>query len=168
MVWGWGRGTLSVGWAGGRRAKCGQDGWDQMTEDLGHPRRSLDFVSRHGGELWEVLEQGRDGIGEDPVEECEWGGRGGHLSRGQGVEQSWWGDTLFRQHGGQSRIVFVSGTERGPRALTRKGSRRGKGRFPGTPALREVGEWTTAGKSPCSGAHPPDRGHCVTNAGGGK
>lgn len=29
-------GTLSVCLSGERRAKSGQDGWDQMTKDLGH------------------------------------------------------------------------------------------------------------------------------------
>lgn len=105
---------------------------------------------------WWAAEQGiegTDGIEEDPVEECEWGGRGGHLSRGQGFEQSWWGDILFRRCGGQSGIVSVSGTERGPRALTRKGPRWGKGRFPGTPALREAEEWTV-GKPPMCRQRP--------------
>lgn len=37
-------GTLSVCLSGERRAKSGQDGWDQMTKDLGHQRRVLDFV----------------------------------------------------------------------------------------------------------------------------
>ena len=121
-----------------------------MMEDLRHPRGSLDFVSRVVGSYGGLLEQGSDGIEEDPMEECEWGGRGGHLSRGQGFERSWWGDTLFRRHGSQSGIVSVSGTERGPRALTRKGPRWGKGRFPGTPVLREAEEWTV-GKLPCCG-----------------
>lgn len=128
--------------------------------DLGHPSGSSDFVSRVVGSYGGLLEQGSDGIEEDPMEECEWGARGGHLSRRQGYEQSWWGDTLFRRRGGQSGIVSVSGTERGPRALTRKGPRWGKGRFPGTPALREAEEWMV-GKQPCW-HEPPDRGLCVT------
>lgn len=65
---------------------------------------------------------------------------------------------------GHSGIVFVSGTERGPRALTREGPRWGKGRFPGTPVLREAGKW----KPPCSGASPAGRGHCMAEAGGGE
>ena len=129
-------------------------------EDLGHPRGSSDLVSRVVGSYRGLLEQGSDGIEEDPMEECEWGAGGGHLSRRQGYERSWWGDTLFRRRGGQSGIVSVSGTERGPRALTRKGPRWGKGRFPGTPALREVEEWMVG--KPLCWHKPPDRGLCVT------
>lgn len=131
-----------------------------MMEDLGHPRGSSDFVSRVVGSYGGLLEQGSDGIEEDPVEECEWGARRGHLSRRQGYERSWWGDTLFRRRGGQSGIVSVSGTERGPRALTRKGPRWGKGRFPGTSALREAEEWMVG--KPLCWHEPPDGGLCVT------
>lgn len=36
--------TPSVCMAAGRRAKSGQDGWDQRTKDLGHQRRGLNSV----------------------------------------------------------------------------------------------------------------------------
>ena len=39
-----------------------------MMEDLGHPRGSLDFVSRVVGSYGGLLEQGSDGIEEDPME----------------------------------------------------------------------------------------------------
>lgn len=47
--------------AAGRRAKSGQDGWDQMTR-LGTSKEGVELC-HHAvcGELWKVVEPGRNG-----------------------------------------------------------------------------------------------------------
>lgn len=53
--------------------KSGQDGWKQVIEDLGHQRRSLNFVIMQSVGAMEGVTAKGDGTGEDPFGGCEWG-----------------------------------------------------------------------------------------------
>lgn len=73
----------------------------------------------------------RGGRGAAGLQEALWGVNGEMDGDPLKTLRNLWGDILSKQLGGQSRIVSVSGTEGGPRAVTRKGARWGKGRFQG-------------------------------------
>lgn len=69
------RGILSVGLLTGKRARFAEDGWDQMIEDTGRQRRSLEVSSCSQWELWRVLVQGGTELEKTPPpsEVCDWG-----------------------------------------------------------------------------------------------
>ena len=74
VVCGRGRGNpVSVCLAGGRKAKSGQDVWNQMTKDLGPQRRGSDFVIKQSVGSYAIsVRAWSNGV------LCEWGWMGGY------------------------------------------------------------------------------------------